>query len=135
MKATVAAYLEDDATLSGLLTGGIHTDAEINRQETPGAFDANGEIKPCALVKIENETPAGPYVDSSRQYLVIYFYQRRGYDSVDAALARAFDLLNRHEFSGSSVWEVRHADDLRDARDEALNANMAYSRYVVTRRR
>ncbi len=135
MKATVKAYLEADATLMATLTGGVHTSVEINRQEAPSAFDANGELLPCVLVRIENETSTGPYTDSSRQYLVLYFYQRRGYDAVDSALARAYVLLNRHKFSAQSVWEVRHADDLRDARDEALDADMAYSRYAITRRR
>jgi hypothetical protein len=134
MRSTITAKLTGDTTLMALLTGGLHTATEITRQLTPTAFDANGEIKPCALVKIEGESPVGPYDSSGRLFAVVYLYERTGYTTIDAALDRAFVLLNLWKPSGN-VWQVRHADDARDLRDEALACSMGYGRYVVTRLR
>ena len=51
----IVGLLEDDETLADYLTGGIFVAEEISRQRTPGAFDTNGEILPCALVKSGTE--------------------------------------------------------------------------------
>lgn len=135
MRATLAAYLLADTTLIALLTGSIHTGTQISRQDTPTAFDSNGEIKPCALLKIESEVPSGPYETSSRMFVVVYFYQRSGYTTIDAALARVYTLLHRHKFSSKNVWEVRHTDDVCDQEDQAMGCSVSFSRYEIVRRR
>jgi hypothetical protein len=136
IRETIKAALEADETLAGLLTGGIWTgESEISREGTPGAFDGNGEILPCALVKEESQAAHGPLDDSARLYLVIYLYQRRGYGSIDAARERMFELLQLQKLGMSGVWEIRWADDAPNLQDQALNCNLAMSRFVVTRRR
>lgn len=134
MRETVRSFLADDDTLEGLLTGGFHGTREITRQDTPGAFDGNGEIQPCLLVKLETDTPVGPYPRGSRLYFNIIFYQRSGYDVIDQALERTYDLLHRSKLT-DGVWEISHADDVLDQEDEALNCSMSYSRYMATRLR
>jgi hypothetical protein len=128
----IEAVLQADGTLTGLLTGGIHAGGTITRQDTPGAFDANIEVLPCALINIETEVQSGPYKGSTRAYMRVFFYQRSGYDVIDQALARVFTLLNRQKI-GSKTWEVRWADDVRDQREQALGCSLSMSRYEVIR--
>lgn len=135
MRETVKTALENDATLAGVLTGGVWSETEISRVETAGAFDANGEVLPCALVREETETPWGPLPTSSRLYLAIYLYQRRGYDRIDAAMERIFTLLHQQKLGQAHVWEITHADDVRDQQDQALDCSLGISRFVATRRR
>jgi hypothetical protein len=133
MRDTFKARLAGGTALTALLTGGVNTTL-INRQETPGAFDANGEIRPCAFVKVESEAPSGPYTSSGRLYVTVYVYERSGYTTIDAALEEVFSLLNYWKPSGNT-WEVRHAGDTRDVGDEALGCSMSFGRYVATRLR
>lgn len=135
MRAAIKAVLEGDGTLAGLLTGGVWAGTEISRQLTAGAFDDDGEVLPCALVRLETGTPWGPYPSSGRLYVVVMFYERCGYEVIDAALERTYVLLHRSKVGGAGVWEVTHADDVRDVEDGALGCSMGYSRYVVTRNR
>jgi hypothetical protein len=134
VRSTVKEHLENDATLAAVLTGGFYATREVTRQDTPAAFDDNGEIEPCLLVKLETDTPVGPYVRGSRLYFNVIFYQRSGYDVIDQALERTYDLLHRSKLT-DGVWEISHADDVLDQEDEALNCSMSYSRYMATRLR
>lgn len=135
MRDEIKAVLTADTTLMALLTGSVHAGVEVSRQATPAAFDASSkELLPCALVTIESEAPVGPHETSSRQYVVIYFYERTGYSTIDQALDRVYALLHRDHL-GSGVWEVTHAGDNRDLEDQALQCSMAFSRYAVTRLR
>lgn len=129
----ITALLQTDAPLTAILTGGVHRAQEISRQTTPTAFDANKELKPCALVKQETATPWGVHRDSGRLYVVIYFYDRHGYTNIEAARQRVYALLHRVKVTGS--YEVRHADDVLDQEEESLGAAMAVSRFVVTMER
>jgi hypothetical protein len=135
LRSALLDVLEDDATLTATLTGGVYGEAEISRQGTPGAFDANGEVLPCALLTMEAEDPAGPFPTSSRAFVTVYFYARAGYSAIDAALARVYALLHRQRVSDEGVWDIRHAGDVRDQRDPALDCAMSMSRYTVYRRR
>lgn len=133
--------LTGDSTLTALLTGGIHN-AEvvdsISRQNTPNAFDANGELLPCALLKSESVTPWGPHPDSAREYVLLYFYQRFAYATIRPANQRAYLLLHRTRIAtedGLGLWQIDHANDILDSQDQALGASMLLSRYVVTLQR
>ena len=136
MITAICDLLAADITLASILTGGIHdgTDAqEISRQNTPSAFDANQELKPCVLVKAETQTPWGPNRDSARLYVQLFFYQRFGYAAIEAAADRCYQLLHRSRptpENGDGMAELLHADDLRGMEDQALNAAMIISRYV-----
>lgn len=133
MRSQMRDYLAADATLTGLLSGGIHTAMEISRQETPGAFDANSEVLPCILVRLETTTPAGVHAEAARIFVRLFFYQQRGTDRIDAAMARCFALLDRQRLDG--CWEIQHADDLYDLHDPGLNCSLAVSRYMAIARR
>lgn len=135
LRSALLAVLTGDATLLATLTGGVYGEAEISRQGTPDAFDASGELEPCALLAVEADDPTGPFETSSRTFVTMYFYARAGYSAIDTALDRVFALLHRQRVSGEGVWEIRHAGDVRDQRDPALDCAMSMSRYTVYRRR
>lgn len=109
-----AARMRADATLIATLTGGIYTREDIgpdgiSRETTPGAFDANGYLRPCALVKQRGDLPDGEVVDegeqtvSARQVVEVWLYQRIAYAAIDAAKARLYTLFQSHQFSGASA--------------------------------
>lgn len=126
---TLLGALQSDPTLQTALTGGVYRAAEISRQATPDAYDANMELQPCALLRQETATPWGPHEHSARVYVTVFFYQRDGYDVIEAARARVYALLHRSKVVG---WEVRHVNDLLDMTDPALGMPMAISRYQCT---
>ncbi len=135
MIAAIVALLQADTTLLALLTGGVHRAQEISRQGTPSAFDTNKEIKPCALVKQETATPWGVHQDSGRLYVVLYFYERSGYTSIEAARVWVYAMLHRSQVTpvgGGGCYEIRHESDLLDQEDPSLGAAMVVSRYVAT---
>lgn len=129
----IKAALVADSPLSTLLTGGIFNDVEeISRQNTPGAFDANKEIKPCALVKHSTETPTGPYLTSVRTIFVIYFYQREDYDVIEPAMAYAFADLNEKRI-GTRVWNIEYVGAVYQQRDLGLDCPLGSLRFVAVR--
>src|SRR3990172_8595184 len=125
-----------DAALATLLTGGIHNDVEeISKQNTASAFDATTqEIKPCALIKLPMETPTGPYLRSERTSIVIYFYQRQGYDVIEPAIELAFTDLNETQV-GTKVWNIEHVNTVYQQRDQALDCALGLLRFVAIRNR
>jgi hypothetical protein len=134
----VLTELQGDATLAGLLPGGMYAETEISRQNTPDAFDANQEVLPCLALRIESETQSGVYNQAGsvgvRTYLVGYLYQRYGYDKINAAREQMFTLLD-HAKIGTRVWEIEWVDDLPNLEDPGLNCSMCVSRYQAMRRR
>ena len=131
----IRAALEDDDALMALLTGGIFNDVEeINRINTPGAFDSNKEIKPCALVKIGTELPRGPYERSVQTPVIIYFYQRSGYNVIEPAMELAYDDLNNQQI-GTGVWQVMFDLSVPQQRDTALDCPLGMHRFVAVRHR
>ena len=146
------ANLVGDTALNALLVGGVHTNSLIDRQLTPGAFDANNEIRPCSLLRVETEVPVGgggaaigggsvggftsSYMgrDAARLYVLVYFYQRRGYDVIRQARARVFALWHEARI-GAATWQIFWADDVSDQIDEALGCSLDMSRYMVVHAR
>lgn len=126
--------LSADTTLAARLPGGIYASTEITRQGTPAAFDANGELRPCAVVRVSTETQIGPYSSGSRAIVNVYFYQRSGFDQIDLAMLRVFELLHEHKLAGT-VWDMRWSDDVTDQEDISLQSSLEISRYQVTRLR
>lgn len=140
MRDAIYDLLSGDATLLATLTGGVYDAAqvgEISRQTTADAFDANGEILPCALLKLGTLAPVGPYVHSARLTVSIYLYELAGYVNVEAARERIYTLLHRQAVTPTSgeCWEIVHTDDVLDVRDSALNCSLAISRFAATIRR
>lgn len=118
---SIKTALQANDELMALLTGGIFNEVEeISRQNTPGAFNANGEIQPCALIKLGVETKAGPHPRSVRTPFRIYFYQRQGYDVSDPAMVIVFDILNDQQI-GERVWNIEYGSEIKQQRDQALD--------------
>jgi len=135
LSSAIVGILESDYALSAILSGGVHDAAEISRQLTPGAFDANGEILPCALVKTGNENDLAHVVSAVQTPLVIYFYQRSGFEDIDAALARCHVLLKGLHDSDERIWEIRFNTEIARTTDEALFCSLAVQRYNVIRKK
>lgn len=137
MKDVIKTLMEGDATLAALLTGGVFTGREVSRTDTAGAFDANGELQPCVLVKVGGEFAEGPDEFAGRQFIDIYFYERDGFTVIDQAIPAAYSLLHREKIGDASdkVFETRWTNDIRDQEDGALGSSLSVSRYEVVRHR
>ncbi len=135
MRDEILGLLAADAALSAILTGGVYTATEITRQNTPGAYDENSELKPCALLRLETQSPHGPHANSARQFLAFYVYQRAGFSQIDAAAARIYDLLEKASLAAQGVYEITHVDDSPDVFDEGVSANLRICRYQAIRLR
>lgn len=136
MRAVILSTLQADAALMAALSGGIYDAAAvdyISRQATPAAFDASGELRPCGLLRISTDVATGPVRTGARLSFSMYLTQRRGTAQIETARQRAYALLHRVRLSPASggAWEIAHADDVLDARDDALDAALIVSRYTV----
>ncbi len=134
MIAAIYNHLLADATLMGLLTGGLYLADQvqsISRQNTPAAYDANQEILPCALLKEETITPWGPHPDGARRYVTVWLYQRYGYATTKAARNRIYTLLHRQRLALDGFWQINHATDLPNLDAPGMDAALEMSRYVV----
>lgn len=128
--------MQADATLSGLLTGGIYVTNEVSRQLTPSAFDdVTAEILPCALVTTPGEFADGPDEYAGRLNATIFFYQRIGYGTIDQAKDRARALFHRQKVGSPAdkVWEMRWVNSVTEQRDQALDASMHVIRFEIVR--
>lgn len=133
-----AARMTGDATLMAILTGGVHQAGllgveRITRETVAAAFDANGYLKPCALVQQRADVPTGDVVDyiaqvtSNRQIVEIWVYQDSpGYTAIDAALARLRTLFFGYQFS--DTFELRIANVLDRERDDGSLAGASMAR-------
>lgn len=131
----IKAVLDDNDDLTELLTGGIFNDIEeISRQNTPDAFDANKELKPCALIKVGTESKRGPYSRSVQTPITIYFYQRDNYGVIESAMEKAYDDLNDAKI-GTGVWQLMYDLSVNQQRDIALDCPLGYLRFVAVRHR
>lgn len=115
-----------DSTIMALLTGGVYK-AEtvgiegISREQTPSAFDANGYLKPCCLVKQRGEIPDGTLLDPIAQVMSVsqvvecWLYQDRLYTTIDSAGERLKYLFIGYMFSDSfEIMWVNTLDRVRD---------------------
>ena len=132
----VLAALQNDATLQGILPGGVYSGLEtsdISRQATPAAYDEFGEVKPCGLLKVETATPWGPHPDTARLYVVLWLYAQRDIAAIDAGRERAYQVLHRQQLSTTEgIFEVRHASDVMGTEVGGLDLPTIASRFVVT---
>jgi len=143
----VRTTLRADAGVGGvktLLTGDIYTWAITGRMfiardntATSSAFDSNGIIKPCCMVKLRSENPFDDITDdeplrSTRSVLELWFYQDDGYDTIESAKQRAFTLLHKQCVGG---FKLDYTGDpmLRTYTDEFGGAFMLRSEYQAFR--
>jgi hypothetical protein len=133
LASDIKIALESNDDLMDILTGGVHCDVEeLSRQNTPGAFDSNGEIQPSALVKLGVEIPTGPFVRAAQCPVIIYFYDRQGFANIDAAMGLVFDQLNETQ-TGDRVWNLAFSNSVYNQRDVALDCALSTLRFVAIR--
>lgn len=139
-EAEFAAKMEADTTLDGLLTGGIHQFGvlgreRMNRDKTPDAFDADGYLKPCALIIEGEETPDGIVRDddlglmSVVQMVRINFYADVFYGDILPAMERTRLVLQGWQPANAfpiTLVEVRHNERDRGALSGAALARQIY---------
>ena len=124
--------LAADATLAALLPGGLHVAAEISRQLTPAAFDADSELLACGLVKTGGDAPAGPVAIAGVKLVNVWLYHPTSDEANDTAASRVKALLHKTVLPGT--YETRWAFDSAPFYEEALKARAAVTRYEVNRR-
>jgi len=142
LREAVQSLLAGDATLVSTLTGGVYDRREINRTAMPGAYDARGNLEPCAVVALSTQNEIAPhpeYAGFTEEFLFVYYYEQEGnsYAAIDVAMERVRTLLHgqRVTVTLGTVFEIRHADGNSNLYDDALRAEMGYDRFVVWRKR
>ena len=131
VKAAIIALMQADATLMGLLVGGVYGVAELRPgMDGPTPFDSFGRVRPSALVRREVSAATGPRGRFSRQFVVIFFYDSAGYEVITEAMNRTRALLHEQRVGGGA-YEIQHVDTVDDQRDDALLAYMHRARYEV----
>lgn len=133
--SVVKAIFLADTTLMALLTGGVHDTGEITRQLAPSAFDNNGELRPCLLLRGGNEVPMQAKINAVQTPLVLYLYQRSGYAAIDAALGRIYTLLDQRHIGTYGVWEAQLNTENPRLVDEGLKCSLAMQRWNFIRKR
>ena len=135
------AILEADATLLTTATGGIWDFDEtkrlgLNRTTQPTAFDSNGIIKPCVLLKLRSSVPDYILADDSNQYvsaqeiLECWFYESSGYANIETMRDRVYVLFHTVQLSGT--FQVLWAGHFRPGiRDDDLDASVERTDYQV----
>jgi hypothetical protein len=138
----VAVRLEGDGTLTAILTGGVYTRAEvgrdgITRESAPAAFDADGFLKPAALVRQRGLVPDGVVRDqiervaSAAQVVEIWLYEDRGYASIDGALEELFGLLEGYQFESGFPAEWINTIDREQDEGALAGASLARMDFLI----
>lgn len=91
LRHVIAQAIRDDPAIATLLTGGIYPtgvlDADdqtcISKQTTRLAYDARGDVLPCALVAEEPSAGLGPIPLATLGVVRIWLYQQRGRGTID----------------------------------------------------
>lgn len=133
-----ATRMKADGALMLILTGGVYTSGAVGplgiaRDTVAAAFDSNGWLKPCALVKQRGRIPTGDVVDydeqmtSARQIVEIWLYCDQGsYSAIDSASARLYKLFQGHQFSDS--FEIHLVNVIDRQRDQGALAGAFMAR-------
>lgn len=116
----------------------------LSLDETPGAFDGDGDLKPSVVLVEEARVAAEPTKQgppralTAVHILAAYCYERGGYDQIDAILAGLKQALHLHAagpLPSGVVWiESRWASDGPDQVDtgETIRASVRVARFDVT---
>ncbi len=138
VREALRAFLAADATLAGLLTGGVF-DADVLGADgaLPSVvFDSAGRLKPCAVIRWRGAVPGSILEFTERSTCEIYFYTQYGYSTIWAAQRRCKTLINRkmplsvNEFTGLNYFEW--IDNFGEySADEYQGAAADRSRYAL----
>lgn len=138
LQNTVIGVLEGDATLAGLLTGGVYDATDFDRdgwtlqdvQRTP-----SGRVMPFAALRWGQDRPGGGLTCSARQSLEIYFYADAGFETIRQAKRQAIKLLHQQAFTTTfesiarAVWVGGQGETVAD---ELGNLPMLSARFDFT---
>lgn len=129
-EAEIKAIFMADPEMRSILTGGVYTEQEvgvegIRRGEgtpTENAFDERGQIKPTALIREGNVLPYGNVRIPKEKYTAIsqvvsiFFFQMRGWEIVEAAKIRSYELLEGVRLDESyPIWWVFETPPVPDS--------------------
>jgi hypothetical protein len=119
-EAEIKSLLIADSELMSILTGSIYTDEEVGIEgirrgdgsPTENAFDADGILKPMAVVRQRGENPYSDVrfqrdkMTATSQAVEIHFYEFRGHSEIEAAAHRTYEILEgeRLDRSYPLVW-------------------------------
>lgn len=108
----VKTLLVADATLSGILNGGIYTRFELGKQglknTNSSAYtldDGFRVLQPCLIVHIRSDVPDGNRFDAPTQTisasgtLELFFYNESDFTVIEIARDRAYALLHAKTFA------------------------------------
>ena len=141
----VAVLLRADATLTALLTGGIYTEEELGvegfrrGEDSPcdAAFDDDGLLKPCALVRETGDTPFGDVRNLADRFtamskmVIIFFFQMRGHDVIDLAKVESYRILEGVRLGRTyPIWLVGETSPVPDGGPIA-NSTMTRQDWLV----
>lgn len=140
----IATILRADTPLAAILTGGIHTSGDvgplgITRTSVRDAFDDDGYLLPCLLVKQRARVPTGDVVDyeagvvSTAQVVEVWLYcdSADGYAPIDAASARIFALLQGKLLTGSFEVTLTNLIDRQRDPGALSGASMAKMDFAI----
>lgn len=139
---TFRTTLEGDSDFADSLTGGIYDATELPNEwltpsGTPDAWDVNGVLKPCAVIRWQGWSPHGPYVvtGSERGFVEVYLYQVNGVAVIEAATDALKALMHRNRMiaDGKTYWfELVHQPGIVPA-DEVGGAQSMFCRFSCLR--
>lgn len=137
-----ATRMTGDATLMAILTGGVFKsgtvgDDGITRAVASSAFDSDGYLKPCCLVKQRGNVPDGQVedeiaqIDSAIQIVELWFYQDSGYTAIDLAMARTRVLFRGYFLSDSFPLQLVNVLDRQRDKGALTGASLARQDWQV----
>jgi hypothetical protein len=119
-EADIAALIAANSGITAMLTGGIYQSSlvgveGITRETTPAAFDSDGYLLPCCLVRQRDLIPTSEVLDyiaqikSSNQVVEVWLYQDAPlYDVIDAAISLVYALLQGKLLPYSYELDLAH---------------------------
>lgn len=132
-ESEVADILRADIELMALLTGGVYTDQEIgvegirrslteeDTNPTKDAFDENGILRPCVVIRqageniYQNLVLPSEGITAMSQIISIFYYQFRGHDIIDLARQRVYELLFQRQLVRTMpMWMVNQSPTIPD---------------------
>ena len=138
MRDALRTALEGDATLVGLLTGGVYDASELGSDGAlpSSVFSSLALIQPCAVIRWRGEAPKEIREFTERRYVEIWYYaDSSAVASLEAAKERAKVVLHRQQLSnvtGKGLNYVEFVDSQGEfTAEEYQNAAADMSRYIV----
>lgn len=114
------------------LTGGVYTYVSTNsrgitRQSAPGAFDSNGVLKPCALIKQRARVPDNRINDEAlqaqswQQIVEIYLYEEQYGDrtTIETVAGNLKTLFHDKNVNNRRARRVNQLEDIEPPLDNA----------------